>query len=184
MKLIFISILAFTIFINKSNGFSTSYFTLFNSNEDPALPIPTTLSTLGIKIQLDDSTNKLFNDIEYLLILFKRVIKNINHTKIRVHIENLLSIIHKSLENTEIHEDDVKKLESMFDLINDQLNTIKIFYGKYSIPQLQDALTYVEKTFKCSEFNLYSDIPSVFHKFEYFTNTLSDRIEEMVLQKQ
>ena len=144
---------------------------------------PYSALTTVSNIKLDDTSSKLFNDIEYLLILFKRVIKNINHSSIRLYIDNLLTIVHRAIENGEVFDDDVIKIESLFDAINDQVFATKIFYGKYSIPQLQEAITQVKKTFKCSDKTPYANFQRVFFKFELFSHILSDKIEDLVSSK-
>ena len=143
--------------------------------------IKTTLIVYGTSLKIDDSSSKLFNDIEYLFILFKRVIKNIHHTTIRIYIDKLLTIVHKAIENSEIYENDVIKMQNLFDLINDLVNVTKIFYGKYSIPQLVEAISQVKKTFKCSDLSLYSSFQTIYLKFESFFHILSNRINELTI---
>ena len=194
MDTIFIRILLESLFVlwfltTTTNGLSSSYFKTTTAPDEinqgitpmsePPI-IKTTIPIMGISLKIDDSSSKLFNDIEYLLILFKRVIKNINHTTIRIYIESLLTIVHRAIENSEIYEHDVVKIENLFDSINEQVSITVIFYGKYAIPQLQDAITQVKKTFKCSESSFYSSFQPIYYKFENFSHILSDKIDKLV----
>jgi hypothetical protein len=183
------SLFVLWFWITVTNGLSSSYFKTTTTPDEtmngitpmsePPM-VKTTAIILGVSLKIDDSSSKLFNDIEYLLILFKRVIKNINHTTIRIYIESLLTIVHRAIENSEIYEHDVVKIQNLFDSINEQISITVIFYGKYAIPQLQDAITQVKKTFKCSESSFYSSFQPIYFKFENFSHTLSDKINDLV----